>query len=893
MRSIAGNCGTCRVRFEIRNSSIETGGGILNMRVLSQQKSDRLNRKLSLLLIGTAFLAVPAVGHAQTASDRADQLAGSGNSLEEIIVTANRRRERSQDVPVAITAFSAEKLTQLNITSTQDLQTSVPGLVVGSNGQQSRESQTPTLRGQGATFQASPGVVMYLNEVPLPSPISLSQQGGPGNFVDLENVQVLAGPQGTLFGRNTTGGAVLLVPHKPTNDFGGYLQGKYGNYDDTELEGVVNIPVIDETLLVRVVGAYQDRDGFTRDIVWNKNRDDKHWYSGRIGITFRPTERIDNYLMAYGSYSRFNGTGHINRGFNIDGPNGLAQLGLCSNTPISVTFTYSCDVYRAATAQADELGPRATAHGVDDFQRTKTWGVSDTLSYELSDQLTLRNIISYQRFKSFFSADTDGTVLQQYDYNPTIYPEPGQATLPGVGTPITYLNASSNTLPQDYYKLFTEELQLQGSMLNNKLIFTAGGFYYNQTPAGPSGGSAISYCPGVLTGTPVPATFNPDGSVASGAACVPSQAPSYVANKSYALYAQGTFDLGALTPTLDSLRLTAGFRYTWDKIRGFSASATPTLTGLFICSATNEVFDDPSNCAFFANLSSKAPTWTLGLDYRPVPELMVFGKISRGYKAGGFNSFAVRPDTRTFDPEKVTNYEAGFKSDFRIAGMPTRFNATAYYLDYSNIQKATGDFNILTGSSGARINPAQATVKGVELDATMRPIPAIEIGATFSHTDFHYTDYSLPSNGFLPDCSGVVQPAGSPNDLTCLKGQYVVPYNYSVRTTITLPIPESLGQVTLFVSYSHNSAQHTEAVVVPPFQPGERLEAFGLLNASLDWRNIGGSTFDAGLFVTNATNDLYRISNTDVFQGGSLLTQSTIYGEPRMYGLRLRYSFGS
>jgi iron complex outermembrane receptor protein len=95
------------------------------------------------------------------------------------------------------------------------------------------------------------------------------------------------------------------------------------------------------------------------------------------------------------------------------------------------------------------------------------------------------------------------------------------------------------------------------------------------------------------------------------------------------------------------------------------------------------------------------------------------------------------------------------------------------------------------------------------------------------------------------------------------------------------------------VNYAHNSDQHTEAVVLEPFQPGERIKAFGTLSASLDWNNIYESGFDAGLYVTNATNKLYRISNTDVFQQGSLLSWATIYGEPRMYGLRLRYHFGT
>ena len=131
---------------------------------------------------------------------------------QEIVVTAQRREERAQDVPISLTAFSPQRLQQQNITQAQDLQASVPSLVVGNNGASNREAQVLTIRGQGSTYQASPGVVVYLNEVPLPAAISANQQGGPGNFVDLENLQVLNGPQGTLFGRNTTGGAVHLVP---------------------------------------------------------------------------------------------------------------------------------------------------------------------------------------------------------------------------------------------------------------------------------------------------------------------------------------------------------------------------------------------------------------------------------------------------------------------------------------------------------------------------------------------------------------------------------------------------------------------------------------------------------------------------------------------------------
>ena len=537
----------------------------------------RARRRLPLLatsmMAGVAASLFAPTALAQTEAQPQD--AGENIGLTDIVVTANRRAERNQDVPIAITALSADRLEQQGITKEQDLQASVPSLVVGPNGQGSRESQSFTIRGQGATFQASPGVVVYMNEVPLPAGITLSQQGGPGNIEDLENLQVLAGPQGTLFGRNTTGGAVLLVPKKPTNEFGGWIKGEIGNYDRRYVEGAVNVPVVEDKLLVRVVGAFHDRDGFTRDVVWNKDRDNEHWYSGRIGITFRPTETIENYTMIYGANSKNNGAGFIHKGFNIEGlkslVDGNGSPAFCSDTGFAGVA--SCDVYRAASAQADALGPRQTALGIDIFSRTKTWGVSNTTDIELSDGLTLRNIVSFQKLKLDYAYDSDGTVLQQHDVDPNRLPAPGQVVLPGTNVPITYFNENDPGFPRDDLKQFTEELQLQGSTLDKRLTYTVGGFYYDQRPSGTQAGSAIVYCPALATGF-CPGNFSTYGTPLT----------------SKALYAQATFDFGAVTPALESLRLTGGYRHTWDKIRGFSTAFLPQVGGTTaLCSSTGTI----------------------------------------------------------------------------------------------------------------------------------------------------------------------------------------------------------------------------------------------------------------------------------------------------------------
>ena len=808
---------------------------------------------------GGAIAQTPAAASAQPAAD-------AGGSSE-IVVTAQRREERAQNVPISITAFSSDRLQQQGIVQAQDLQGSVPSLTVGTSGQGSREAQSFTIRGQGATLQASPGVVVYRNEVPLPSPISLNQQGGPGNFVDLQNMQILNGPQGTLFGRNTTGGAVLLVPQKPTDNFGGYAQAKIGAYDNREFEGAINIPIMSDKVLLRVTGAYQDRDGFTKDVVWNKRRDDLHWYSGRVGLILRPTETFENYTLAYGAYSSNNGTGQINRGFNIDG---LKLYNFCYDGPTVPGAIASCDVYRAAEAEAEERGPRKTAFSTDTYQKTKTWGVTNTSALDLSDTLKLRNIVSYQRFQTRFAVDNDGSIFQQDEYDARRFPATGQVTLPGDGTPVEYLPPAL-TIPRDRFRTITEELQLQGNLLDDKLNFTVGGFLFDQRPTGSQGATVYGFCPAAFTGF------------------CDSQRLSYaITTKSKALYGQATLDLGVFAPSLDGLKITGGYRYTWDTISGTSAYYTPLTAepGTFACS-DGSLVTDAVQCQFDAKLKTGAPTWTAGIDYRVSPDLLVYGKVSRGYKAGGINTNAVFVNTRTFQPEKVTSYEGGFKSDFNVAGVKTLLNVSYYYLDYKNIQRAAPDVN--GALLGAQILGAAARVQGVEVEGSIRPIPGLEIGGNFSYTDAKYKRYEYTTNLAVFDCSGnEIQPLSKVN-LGCVPFSGVAPYTYSFHVAAEQPLPDQMGTIAMFLNYSHTSSQHTAATALPGTEPGEKLEDFGTLSLSLDWRRVANSNLDLGFYATNLTNNLYRIGNSNLFN--TYLYSSTIFGEPRMYGVRARYTF--
>jgi iron complex outermembrane receptor protein len=819
-----------------------------------------------------AALFSPATAAAQQTetSGSASQSQSSRATIEDIVVTAQRREERAQDVPIVISAFSSQELQKMNISEAQDLYGSVPSLVVGNQGTTSRDAQVFSIRGQTTGFLALPSVATYFSEVPLVAAISLPLQGGHGNFVDLENVQVLSGPQGTLFGRNTTGGAVLLTPKRPTNDFEGYVQGSLGNYDLRNIEGAVNVPVIDDKLMIRLTGAYYDRRGFTKDLVWNKWRDDQNWYMGRVGIQLNPTETISNNLTVTASRSRNNSAGYVHRQFNPFG----SAVG-CSGT--------ACDVYDRQTEIAQQIGPRRTRFGQDAYTNIDSFAAINTTDIELTDHLTLRNIVSYQNLKVDYGGDTDATPLQVYQLTQNSqfanFPIPGLTD--EFGIPVGGFNNGGRTEhPRDHLKQFSEEIQLQGKLLDGNLDFAVGAFIIDAKPDGLWESRAVQFCPAIYTG--------------NAQICRASRSLGGVTNKSRALYAQATLDFGAVSEALSDLRLTGGYRYTWDTVLGHSTTWTDTADGRFRCSTNGQTVSNLDDCGFSATLKTGAPTWTIGLDYKPFSGLMVYAKATRGYKAGGFNNIAVREEYQTFQPERLTSYEGGFKSNWRLAGAPGLLNVTYHYADYQNIQRPGSDFNPLTGVGGAAILAAAGTIQGVEAEASISPWQGFTIGGTLSHTDAEYTDYSFTSLGTdftcLPGGGFARAGFGQKVDATCMPFQFVTPWMYNIHADAELPLANDLGTLNLYVSYSHFSGQPTAPAGDPSFEPGSILEAYGLLNASLDWRNVANSGVDLGLFVTNATNKLYRVSNTNIFNG--IGVWSSLYGEPRMFGMKLRYSFG-
>jgi len=301
-------------------------------------------------------------------------------ALSEIVVTAERREENIKDVPLALTALTGDQLRAQHVETGADLQNYVPSLNVSAA--MTRNDYVYVIRGMGptaglptaggTTVGGGTGVVTYFAEVP-------TTGAGPGLFYDLENVQVVNGPQGTLFGKNTTGGVILFVPRKPTNELEGSVEVGYGNYNMRTSTAVINIPVVDDTLLVRFSAQVKDRDGFTVDrgpFYPGKDYDNLDYWAARASIVWRPTEGLENYTIVNALHSDENGDGYVLSAVNPAGP--------------------FAGILAPFFARQLAAGPRSTSLSDDEFDRRYDYGVINTRKWTISGNFQLKNIFSYQ-----------------------------------------------------------------------------------------------------------------------------------------------------------------------------------------------------------------------------------------------------------------------------------------------------------------------------------------------------------------------------------------------------------------------------------------------------------------------------------------------------------------
>lgn len=575
---------------------------------------------LAVLLAGGSLLVLATPSLAQSAG--ADRDAASGG-LVDIIVTGEKREVTLQSAPLAITAVGGDLLQQRNVNQLNDISAYVPGLNIAKSGGAER---IITIRGIGyETAQnpnTQPGVAFHIDGVYIAHVAALAQ-----DLLDVDRLEVLRGPQGTVFGVTSTGGAINVITKKPViGEQSGTASLSYGTYNYLKANGAVNIPVAD-TLAMRAAVQYFRRDGYGYSVsVPGRKKyelDDDDNFGGRLALLWQPNSEFSALLE-----------GQV---FRADHSAPL-QKNILDTTP----------------------GARHVAQDFPGRYKLDTSMIYLTLTQQLGDFATAKSITAYQHLNKKQSMDID----RLDDPN----------------------NFDNYPIWQDKSKTFTQELSLS-SASGGELEWTLGGFYLRQR--------ALQKV--LETTNPFRALFVlPDGTGVKFQSDAPFQ------HTSVAGYGQATYR------ATEELRLTAGLRYSWDKI---SAQPFQLFTVVPPRSAT-----------------SSAVTGKLGAEYKVTPDNMLYVTASRGYKPTGlnFNNGAIVVGT-TFKKETVNALEIGSKNEFFDRKL--RLNVAGYYYWYKNFQFTAED--PLPYASGSA-NIPKTEIYGAELEASLLPVPELRFDGTFS-----------------------------------------------------------------------------------------------------------------------------------------------------------------
>jgi iron complex outermembrane receptor protein len=827
----------------------------------------------------------------------------SGNA--DIIVTARRVEERLQDVPISITVFNQQQISNRNVTDPTGLALYTPSLSANNNF--GSENTSFAIRGfvQDAGTQPSVGVY-FADVVALRGPTQGTQAGdsaGPGDFFDLQNVQVLKGPQGTLQGRNTTGGAVLFVPQKPTSKYEGYVEGSYGNYDMKRIQGMLNLPLSDIARF-RIAVDHQERDGYLKNIsgVGPNAYNNIDYTAVRASLVVDLTPDIENYTILSYSRSRTNGSNQKLIGCNPTGGNatgftdptfgaGVGNfLGLLSCGQLAREKSEGAGFYDSEAALANPLSYIQQYQAIN----TTTW--------RASDNLTIKNIASYGQFIDKQRSPLFGTNFQRSDL-PPLYQALFGAGVPAIFTdiiPAPGLNTA------DQYTT-TEELQLQGSALDSKLTYQGGLYFEYSGPLGSVGNQSNQVLQCASTTAPsctdvIGLAFT--GLVSAGAGTfVPvnvgalNHTVGETTFRDEGVYAQASY---ALT---SKLKLTGGIRYTRDRQTNNSTryyyqfTVTPPYNQPPVIKCTDPT--QAPSCSESLRQKSQKPTWLIDLDYKPTDDILAYAKYSRGYRSGGVFSNAPA-DHRTFAPEKVDAYEAGLKTSFRGALHGT-LDVAGFYNNFSNQQLQLG-FNTNPNFMGTGfpapvspttgiVNAGKSRIWGVEVDSSITPFRGLTLNADYTY--LNATIRKIAPFGTTDPNYIAAQTSIAPGSPLALSPKNKV----SATATYTLPFDESIGRISVGATFTHTDKQLTNYVYQTPAAVALFGHNFGyinkqnLLNLNLNWSNVAGLPVDVAVFATNVTDKHYYnfIAGLGGLTGAG--NEFATIGEPRFYGGRIRYHF--
>ncbi|HEX7872365.1 MAG TPA: TonB-dependent receptor [Sphingobium sp.] len=850
--------------------------------------------RFSLHLLSASALAI-GVANPALAQERASRSIDTGD----IVVTARRVEERLQDVPMSITVLNQSQLDKQNIFSAKDLANYAPSLTA--NTRYGSDFASFAIRGftQEARTTTSVGVYFADAVVPRSSPLAAAGDGaGPGALFDLQNVQVLKGPQGTLQGRNTTGGAVLLVPKKPTANFEGYVEGSLGNYDMKRIQAVLNVPV-SESFRVRMGVDRQTRDGFLRNITGIGPSDfgDVDYTALRFSAVADLAPNLENYTVI--SYTRSSTNGSASK---------VTDCYLSGSAPIGTLTTRGPNELGCQQiAREKNAGDLTVTNWLPwAYQKTTTWQAVNTLKWQASDYLTIKNINSYGQVVQDQAQDLFGyfvplgTTLKLPTStapfsNPIPVPTQYVGSAYGIDTSI-----SPPGLHSGNQETFTQELQFQGTTPGGKLKYQAGLYFERSAPLGYAGSQSMA---GVICANQQQwASFScTDASAVTGAATATGARAYNVGRVNYrnaAVYAQATYTFS------DRFSIDAGLRYTWDKSWGESqtavaaySAATGWNTPTFTCNnPAVRYVSSLADCTESYSQSSTAPTWMIGLNYKPVEDVLFYAKYARGYRQGSISPIAAI-GYKTYQPEHVDVYEAGLKATYDGA-FKGSFNVSGFYNNFRDMQLQVSFVDTdpappALPSGPAIVNAGKARIYGLEAEAMIQPFPGFTLQASYAYLNTKLLKFTspIPTGGYNLVSSTPLQGSRLP---------FTPDHKLTVSASYVLPLEDSIGPVSVGATFIYtgtvyygtdNSIARRVASIFDPSDPSydtSYAPSYSLVNFNAGWERIMGSSIDAQFFMTNAFDKRYFDARS---LSGSRGFTSRYYGEPRMYGARLKYSF--
>jgi outer membrane receptor protein involved in Fe transport len=708
-------------------------------------------------------LAVPGAALAQdtTGAAEADQ--------NVIIVTATRRAQVLSDVPIAVSAISSEQLQNSGGTDIRQLNQLAPSLLVSSATNESNGAAR--IRGVG-TVGENPGlessVAVFIDGV------YRSRTGvGLTDLGPIDRIEVLRGPQGTLFGRNASAGLLNITTAKPEFEFGGQAEATYGNFNNIRLMGSITGPIAGDKVAFRLDGLYNKRDGFLTDVVSGRQLNDRDRFLVRGQLLMNPTEDINIRLIA--DYNQKNeeccGAAILSPTQNLS-RDATGQVVSSPNSIVGLVTSLG-GIYRTATNRDAYIYETSITPGASYDQRTRDWGLSGELNWDLGGA-TLTSITGYRQFKNRAAQDADFNkidILRRSDQNRE-------------------------------FKTFSQELRLQGNAFDDRLDWLVGGYFASETLRTDDdlvyGNDYERYYNAQFA--PLTGSSNTLGLFANAIGYVPPAGQSLLNNTGIVQggffkqkstnYAFFTHNVFSIVP--DKVMLTVGLRYTNEKkeleskflsnnnfcgaLRRFTgnlgglAALRPTIQSV-ACVINNTPGPDFVKGAPGTERSEDEFTGTAVLSVKPMDDLLVYGSYSRGYKAGGFNldtsalnASAPSPFNLQFQQEIVNAFELGAKLDLR----EFKLNAALFYQRFNDFQlntfngvnfevsNITGcaddlggrDRDLIAGNSACASKAKAGLVsKGLELEALIFPADDITITAGMTITDTSYAQQLAGING--------------------------------------------------------------------------------------------------------------------------------------------------